>query len=57
MKSAGNHAFYVRSRQGLQNPVRWPTADEIVDMAASRPWSSISWPNAANHDQQGAVER
>ena len=57
MKSAGNHAFHVRSGQALQNPVRRPTADEIAYMAASRPWSSVSWLNAANHDQQGTVER
>ena len=57
MKSAGNHAFYIRSRQGLQNPVRRPTADEIADMAARRPWSSASWPNATHHDQQRVVER
>ena len=57
MKSVGNHAFYIRSRQELQNPVRRPTADEIAYMAASRAWSSVSWPNAANHDEQGASER
>ena len=57
MKSAGNYAFYVRSGQALQNPVRRPTADEIADMAASRPWSSVSWLNAANHDQQRVAER
>ena len=42
MKSAGNYAFHVRSRQGLQNPVRWPTADEIADMADSRAFGAAS---------------